>query len=67
MPLYEFQCTDCRDEFEELVRSLSAVSEVKCPQCGSEHIRRKVSVFASKGNSGGVGAPAAASCAPGGT
>lgn len=68
MPLYEFQCNDCQDEFEELVRSSSAVDEVKCPVCGSQHVRRKVSMFASKVAGGmGTAAPAAASCAPGGT
>ena len=68
MPLYEFQCTDCSDEFEELVYSQAAVADVRCPECGSAHIRRKVSIFASKGSSiGGSFAPVASSCAPGGT
>ena len=39
MPLYEFQCTDCKDDFEELVRSSAAVAEVKCPHCGGEHVQ----------------------------
>ncbi len=68
MPLYEFQCTDCKDEFEELVRSSAAIAEVKCPKCGGQHVRRKVSLFASKGS----GAPSfaaapASSCSTGGT
>ena len=67
MPLYEFQCNDCQDEFEELVRSSSTVAEVKCPECGSRHVRRKVSLFASRVTGGGLAAPAAASCAPSGT
>lgn len=69
MPLYEFQCAECQDDFEELVRSSTAVAEVKCPQCGSPRVRRKVSVFASKVSGGGSGyvAPAASSCSTGGT
>jgi putative FmdB family regulatory protein len=69
MPLYEFQCADCQDDFEELVRSSSAIGEVKCPQCGSAHVLRKISVFASKSSGGGsfAAASAASSCAPGGT
>ena len=68
MPLYEFHCNDCQDQFEELVRSSSAVDEVRCPVCGSSQVRRKVSMFASKVVGGGaVVASAAASCAPGGT
>ncbi len=68
MPLYEFQCSECDSAFEELVRSATAVAEVKCPSCGSNEVRRKVSTFASKISGGGSKAAAAASsCAPGGT
>ncbi len=66
MPLYEFQCGECDSAFEELLRSSSAITEVKCPQCGSPQVRRKVSTFASKGSSGSYSS-SAASCAPGGT
>ncbi len=70
MPLFEFQCTDCKDEFEELVRSSTAVVEVKCPQCGSQHVKRKLSVFASKMSRGGgstTATAASAACSTGGT
>jgi putative FmdB family regulatory protein len=66
MPLYEFECTECDISFEELVRSSAAVNEVKCPECGSEHVSRKVSLFASK-VSGGASLAAASACAPSGT
>ena len=64
MPLYEFQCTECDRSFEELVRSASAIAEVKCPGCRSEHVRRKVSVFASKVSGSGSTFTPASSCAP---
>ena len=67
MPLYEFQCTECDRSFEELVRSASAIAEVKCPECGSEHVRRKMSTFASKLSGGGSNFASAAACAPSGT
>jgi putative FmdB family regulatory protein len=67
MPLYEFQCTDCDREFEELVRASTAIAEVKCPECGGDHVRRKVSLFASKASGGGVTTASAAACAPSGT
>jgi len=67
MPLYEFQCTECDRSFEELVRSASAIAEVKCPECGSEHVRRQVSTFASKLSGGGSRFASAAACAPSGT
>lgn len=62
MPLYEFQCSECDRSFEELVRVSSAIAEVKCPVCGSDHVRRKVSLFASKGN-GSASVSAASACA----
>lgn len=65
MPLYEFQCSECDRSFEELVRTPAAVAEVKCPRCGSVHVRRKVSIFASKA-AAIASAPATSSCAPGG-
>ncbi len=48
MPLYEFVCPDCDDNFEKLVRSLAAVEEVTCPTCGSKNVRKKISNFASQ-------------------
>jgi putative FmdB family regulatory protein len=65
MPLYEFQCSECDTAFDELVRTTIAVAEVKCPECGSYHVCRKVSLVASK-VSGGASIPAANSCAPSG-
>ena len=67
MPLFEFQCTDCKDEFEELVRSSAAVAEVKCPHCGGQHVKRKMSLFASKVSGGmSLGPAPASSCSTGG-
>lgn len=66
MPLYEFQCSECDRPFEELVRSVAAVAEVKCPVCGSDHVRRKVSTFASKVSGGSSALASAPSCSPGG-
>ena len=41
MPVYEFECEECGERFEELVGS--EVSSVPCPGCGSAHIRRLLS------------------------
>lgn len=45
MPLYEFNCLDCSDKFEELVSSSDTV--VKCPKCGSVNTVKQFSTFAS--------------------
>ena len=46
MPIYEYCCQSCRHEFEELVRSMTRDAAVRCPDCGSETVERKLSVFA---------------------
>ena len=70
MPIFEFVCSECSKQFEELVRSASAVDEVTCPTCGSSYIKKKVSTFASKisgGASFSLGSSSAASCSTGST
>lgn len=54
MPIYEYCCLDCRDEFE-LLRSFIQVDEAAlCPICNGE-ARRVISAFASfSKDSGGV-------------
>lgn len=53
MPLYEFHCERCDEEFEELVSRSSTIDEVVCPSCGSGEVRRLQSGFASIGSSKG--------------
>lgn len=43
MRLYDFQCEDCANEFEELVRE---ISDARCPKCGSAHVAKQLSAFA---------------------
>lgn len=69
MPIFEFECTECGEPFEELVRSATAVEEVVCPCCGGKHVRKKISTFASK-ISGSASVPSysssSAGCSTGG-
>jgi putative FmdB family regulatory protein len=70
MPIYEYTCQACGEDFEKFVRSMSAQNNVKCPQCGSEQVKKGWSAFASTGSSDGsiaAAAAAAAACSPGGT
>ncbi len=69
MPIYEFDCTVCSEEFEELVFGNVAIKEVTCPECGSHKVVKKISTFASRvagGNSFSL-TNSASSCSPGGT
>lgn len=43
MPIYEYACAKCGNEFETLVRS-DAVPD--CPRCHSTDLAKKLSVFA---------------------
>jgi putative FmdB family regulatory protein len=44
MPLYEYKCLACGDQFELLI--LRASQSVACPKCQSESIERLISSFA---------------------
>ncbi len=68
MPIYEYRCEHCDDEFEELVSSGTPDSQVECPACGRQgSARRKLSAFAVSGSHtlGSVGASALSGCGPG--
>ena len=46
MPIYEFECRDCRRKTTALVLSRERVSEVRCKRCGSANLEKLVSRFA---------------------
>jgi len=47
MPIFEYRCNDCGEEFEELV-SVQA-PEVICIKCKSRNVKKKFSVFGMSG------------------
>lgn len=47
MPIYEYVCIDCNNEFETLV--LSSDEKVVCPSCESTRLEKKMSCFSSSG------------------
>ena len=54
MPIYEFTCKKCGEEFEELVSS-GGGDVVECPKCSATAVERRMSAFAFK--SGGKFTP----------
>ncbi len=43
MPIHEYACQDCGEQFEKLVR---ASEQPECPRCHSVSLAKKLSVFA---------------------
>jgi putative FmdB family regulatory protein len=41
MPIFDFVCQSCKNEFEALVRGSTPP---KCPACGSEQLERQLSM-----------------------
>jgi putative FmdB family regulatory protein len=67
MPIYEFVCEECEENFEKLVR-IAGVSQVNCPNCGSDRTRKIVSTFASRLDGGSSNyASSASDCSTGST
>jgi putative FmdB family regulatory protein len=46
MPIYEYKCTQCNEEFEMLV---FGNKNVDCPKCMSPEVKKKLSVFGMSG------------------
>ena len=42
MPIFEYRCSACREEFEHLVLRSSAPTD--CPSCGSAELERVLSI-----------------------
>ncbi len=67
MPLYEYRCNDCGEEYEKMVRFSEADQAQPCPACQSLNTKKKISVFASPGGpTGGAGTSAGGGCASSG-
>ena len=50
MPAYEYACRDCRHEFTVFlsVKEFEAKPKIKCPQCQSDNVEKKISGFMTK-------------------
>jgi putative FmdB family regulatory protein len=44
MPIYEYQCQQCEQHFEEMLPH-AAADELHCPVCGAENVTRLLSLF----------------------
>jgi len=49
MPIFEYTCRDCDQQFETLVLSIRDKSS--CPKCHSQQVNKRLSVFAAHADS----------------
>lgn len=47
MPIFEFECRDCSNKFEELTKMQEKIC---CPQCKSYNLRKLISAFSTNSN-----------------
>jgi putative FmdB family regulatory protein len=68
MATYEYLCMACETPFEERrPMTASVATDLACPACGSDRVRRRFSLFATGPATGGAPAGGASSgCACGG-
>jgi putative FmdB family regulatory protein len=45
MPIYEYQCLECGEKFEKLVRSINSSPGTECPKCGGRKVEKLLSAF----------------------
>jgi len=46
MPIYEYRCQQCGEQFEKLIHRQAEESELACPKCGERELKRELSTFA---------------------
>jgi putative FmdB family regulatory protein len=66
VPLYEYRCAGCGQEFERYVATATAA--VSCPACTGANVKRKLSLFAFKADGAPMSTamPSGGSCCGGG-
>ena len=60
MPVYEYECPECRRRFSRLRPMREMDEPCRCPHCGSEQAQRVLSLIAATQKT------SAANCAPSG-
>ncbi|MBI5632230.1 MAG: zinc ribbon domain-containing protein [Nitrospirae bacterium] len=57
MPIYEYDCMKCSERFSVLKSITSGKNETKCPQCGSDDLKKRMSSFCCSTGSGSSHSP----------
>jgi len=67
VPLYEYQCTKCGEQFEVRQTMGADGSKLNCPRCQAGNPARLMSTFSSAGSEGSFGSGDSCSPFTGGT
>jgi putative FmdB family regulatory protein len=53
MPAYEYDCKDCQKDFMIFltIREYEEKPKIKCPNCGSDNVHKKITGFFAKTSS----------------
>jgi putative FmdB family regulatory protein len=70
VPIYEYRCLDCGEDFEDLIRNKRDEEELECPSCRSRNFVKQMSAFGVRGavekpitaGSGGCSGCSSSSC-----
>ncbi len=57
MPMYEYKCTKCGNNFTKLIWSPSDEKDLKCPRCDAKKPERQVSQVGGSGSGCSTDAP----------
>jgi putative FmdB family regulatory protein len=52
MPIYEYICNKCKSIFSLIQKVGTSEKDTTCPQCGSEEVKKKLSLFSSRTSKG---------------
>jgi len=48
VPIYEYRCRKCGEEFEQYRPLSGSDKDIKCPRCGEQHPERHFSFYSPK-------------------
>ncbi|MBI5787887.1 MAG: zinc ribbon domain-containing protein [Candidatus Schekmanbacteria bacterium] len=60
MPIYEYECLNCQEQFEKLVYRINDL--ITCPRCGQSDVNKKLSLFSSPGSKSAGSGSSCGSC-----
>lgn len=64
MPIYEYRCKGCQNDFEALVWTSREEKSVECPKCNTREVERILSPFARTAGTGGGTGLSKSACGP---